>query len=250
MKICTSAGESHWQNGLCERNHAVIDMMLLKLQEDCPDTSLEILLCWANVAKNALQMNHGFSSYQLVFGKNPNLPNVMSENVAALEGSTGSEILAKHLNALHSARKAFISSEADERVRRALRGKVTACEQVFENGDKVFYKRDKSERWLGPGIVVFQDGKVVFVRHGGVFVRVSPNRLIKAGEEFKPDKKNDATHSEGIPEEVKRDQSENEDMSDEDVGQLIIENNEECDNRLLPVQRKQLKCGYCAQRKA
>ena len=24
---------------------------------------------------------------------------------------------------------------------------------------------------------MFQDGKVVFVRHGGVFVRVSPNRL-------------------------------------------------------------------------
>jgi hypothetical protein len=28
---------------------------------------------------------------------------------------------------------------------------------------------------------MFQDGKVVFVRHGGTFVRVSPNRLIRAG---------------------------------------------------------------------
>ena len=35
------------------------------------------------------------------------------------------------------------------------------------------------ERWLGPASVVFQDGKVVFVRHRGVFVRVSPNRLSK-----------------------------------------------------------------------
>ena len=26
---------------------------------------------------------------------------------------------------------------------------------------------------------MFQDGKVVFVRHGAVFVRVSPNRLQK-----------------------------------------------------------------------
>ena len=32
---------------------------------------------------------------------------------------------------------------------------------------------------LGPGTVLFQDGKVVFVRHGSVFVRVSPNRLQK-----------------------------------------------------------------------
>ena len=41
----------------------------------------------------------------------------------------------------------------------------------------VYYKREGRERWLGPATVVFQDGKVVFVRHGGVFVRVSPNRL-------------------------------------------------------------------------
>ena len=40
------------------------------------------------------------------------------------------------------------------------------------------------KRWLGPGKVVFQDGKVIFIRHGGAFIRVSPNRLIRVGEEF------------------------------------------------------------------
>ena len=34
-------------------------------------------------------------------------------------------------------------------------------------------------KWLGLGKVVFQDGKVVLVKHGSVFVRVSPNRLCK-----------------------------------------------------------------------
>ena len=96
-----------------------------------------------------------------------------------MEGVTTSESLAKHLNALHSARKAFIESEANERVRRALRGKVRASEQRYNHGDLVYYKRDGSERWLGPGKVVFQDGGVIFVRHGGAFVRVSPNRLTK-----------------------------------------------------------------------
>ncbi len=33
------------------------------------------------------------------------------------------------------------------------------------------------ERWLGPAKVVLQDGKVVFVRHGSVVVRISTNRL-------------------------------------------------------------------------
>ena len=36
----------------------------------------------------------------------------------------------------------------------------------------------------GPGKVVFQDGKIVFVRHGSVLVRVSVNRIVKKGEEY------------------------------------------------------------------
>ena len=58
-----------------------------------------------------------------------------------------------------------------------MRAKVRATEQIYQNGDTVFYKRDGKERWLGPASVVFQDDEVV--RYGGIFVRVSPNRLSK-----------------------------------------------------------------------
>ena len=37
---------------------------------------------------------------------------------------------------------------------------------------------------MGPGKVVFQDGKVIFVRHGSVLIRVSANRIVRKGEEF------------------------------------------------------------------
>ena len=37
---------------------------------------------------------------------------------------------------------------------------------------------------MGPGKVVFQDGKVIFVRHGAVLVRVSANRIVRKGEEY------------------------------------------------------------------
>ena len=73
-------------------------------------------------------MWHGFSSYQIVFGKNPNLPNVLTDNLPALEGVPTSEAIAKQVNALHSSRKAYIQSVAHERVRRALRSKVRASE--------------------------------------------------------------------------------------------------------------------------
>jgi transposase InsO family protein len=181
LRINTSAAESPFQNGLCERIHSITDMMLLKLKADNPQTSLETLLKWANMARNSLQMYHGYSSHQLVFGISPNLPNILCDQPPALEGSTSSEVMARHLNALHAARESFIQSEASERIRRALRYKIRASEQIFYPGDNVFYKREGKERWLGPGKVIFQDGKVIFIRHGGIFVRVSPNRLIKAG---------------------------------------------------------------------
>ncbi|PIK44250.1 hypothetical protein BSL78_18893 [Apostichopus japonicus] len=46
----------------------------------------------------------------------------------------------------------------------------------FLQGDRVFYKRDDSNRWRGPGKVIGQDGKVVFVSQ---LIRVASCRAIK-----------------------------------------------------------------------
>lgn len=194
VKLHTTAGMSPYQNGLCERVHAVTDSMLVKLEAENKNVDIETLLSWANMARNSLQMWNGYSSHQLVFGRNPNLPNLLTNSgPPALVGTTSSENFAKHLNALHETRKAYIQTEADERLRRALRSKIRAAEQVYENGDLVFYKRDGKERWLGPGKVVFQDSKVVFIRHGGIYVRVSPNRLCKIDSHSISDNENKAT---------------------------------------------------------
>ena len=179
VEIMHTAAESPWQNGICERNHAVVDLCLEKILEENPAISDKVALGWALNAKNSLQMWNGFSSYQLTFGKNPNLPSTMTDMLPALEGSTGSSTVAEHLNALHIARRAYVQAESSERIRRALRHKVRVNSERFDTGCKVFYKRDKCNKWKGPGRVIGQDGKMVFVRHGGVYVRVSPNRLVK-----------------------------------------------------------------------
>ena len=176
VRLITTAAESPFQNGLCERVQAVTDMMLLKLTEENQSTDSQTLLGWANMARNALQMWNGFSSHQLVFGQNPNLPGIMTDGLPALIGATSSKVFADHLNALQESLAGHIYKLSQVR---ALRTKVRAAEDIYENGDRVYYKRKGKERWLGPATVVFQDGKVVFVRHGGIFVRVSPNRLNK-----------------------------------------------------------------------
>ena len=62
---------------LCERYNAVLEDMLLKVTCD-KSTSLDISLQWIINSKNSVPNIHGFLPYQLVFGKNPDLPSVLT----------------------------------------------------------------------------------------------------------------------------------------------------------------------------
>ena len=184
IESLSTAAYSPFQNGTCERNHQVVDSILEKLVRDFPKTPEPVLLKWACMAKNTLQMYEGFSSHQLVFGRNPSLPNILTSSPSSLEHTTISKRFTEHLNSLHAARKAFIESESCIRIKRALKHKIRTNETVFNPGEIVYYKRDSCDRWIGPAKVIFQDGKVVFIRHGAVWVKVSPNRIVKSGREF------------------------------------------------------------------
>jgi hypothetical protein len=80
-------------------------MILIKFQADCGKVELQTLLSWANMARNSLQMWNGLSSHQLVLGQNPNIRNIMSDNLPALQRTTSSGEFSKHLNVLHAARR-------------------------------------------------------------------------------------------------------------------------------------------------
>ena len=82
--------------------------------------SLNVAVAWVVSAKNSLANVYGYSPNQLVFGRNPNFPSILTDKLPALDEKTNSEVLLDNLNALHAARKAFVSAEADERIRRAL----------------------------------------------------------------------------------------------------------------------------------
>ena len=134
---------------------------------------LSLAAAWAVSAKNALHNVHGFSTNQLLFGKNPNLPAVESNKPPALERKMTSEIVASDLNAMHAARQAFIKSESAEKLRRALRHQTCTYSDVkYFTGDIVYYKRNDSNEWKGLGTVIGQDGQQVLVKHGGPYGRV------------------------------------------------------------------------------
>ena len=145
-----------------------------------------VALAWAVTAKNSYPMNGGFTSFQLVFGKDPKLPNIMTDKLPALEGVTTSESVAAHINALYAGKKAFTEVQCDEKVRKALRHKVRAVERTYKAGEQVFFRRDGDKaRWRGPATVLGNKGSVHYLMHQGDVIRVAAFRLIAVGEEEK-----------------------------------------------------------------
>ena len=182
-KVITTAAFSPWSNGIVERHNAVIESMILKIVHETK-CSVENALVWAVSAKNSLHNNFGYSPNQLVFGRNPNLPSVLTAKPPALRTVTPSELIAEHLNALHAARRAFIQSESSNKLKTALQRQTRdVTTNVFNNGDHVYYKRSDHKEWRGPGVILGLDGSHVLVRHGGSYVRVSPCHLRKVQDD-------------------------------------------------------------------
>ena len=161
VEVCNTGAESPWQNGICERNHAGINLCIEKMLEDDQTLSLEVALAWAVNTKNSISNYSGFSPYQLDLEQNPSLPSVLTDDLPALEDNSEQDSMTLHLNALHAARKTFVKAETSERIRRSLRHKVRVAEESFQLGDKIFYKRNYDNRWRGPGKAIGQDGKLL-----------------------------------------------------------------------------------------
>jgi transposase InsO family protein len=190
IEILTTAAYSPWSNGLCERHNLTLSETVKKVKED-RNCSWEVALHWALMAKNSLSSVHGYSAHQLVFGRNPNLPSVIDDALPALEGSTTSVTVGQHVSAMYTARRAFIEAECSDRIRRALRRQTrTSTNEIYQMGEKVYYKRPSKNEWRGPGKVIGQDGVVVFLRHGGQLVRAHVCRLKKVIEEAQTKQKN------------------------------------------------------------
>ena len=68
VRICTTAAESPWSNGLVERHNAVLGLTVSKTMEDA-HCDLNIALAWGVSAKNALKMYMGFHLINLCLVK-------------------------------------------------------------------------------------------------------------------------------------------------------------------------------------
>ena len=186
IKLTTTASYSPHQNGLNERNHAVVDLMIIRMLDADKDLSPEVALCWALNAKNSLDNCEGFSPFQLHVGKNPVLPSVVRDGPPCYNDTTKSKSLAMHLHAMHLAREEFIQAESSKVLKKALKSRVYARGDGIMEGDWIYFKKNdtKNHIWSGPSKVVATNGKKLFVDQGARLGTVNRDNAIKVGEEF------------------------------------------------------------------
>ena len=117
-----SAAESPFSNGMIEHHHQVLAESMVKTKQDS-NCTWKTALCWALSAKNSLQMTGGYSTMQLVMGRNPSFPNVIDSKLPAMEssGSVGSETVENHLRAMRTAREEFVRAESSSKIMKALK---------------------------------------------------------------------------------------------------------------------------------
>ena len=106
VELTTTASYSPQQNGLNERNHSFVDLMMTRMMLSDKTLSADMALLWALTAKNSLENCYGFSPFQLHIGLNPLFPSTQDGPPSFVKVSK-SEEFARHLNAMHAAREEF-----------------------------------------------------------------------------------------------------------------------------------------------
>ena len=104
----------------------------------------------------------GFSPSQLVFGRQPQLPSVMSNKLPAQECVSSVKMYTDRMNA----RKVFSEIENSNRLNRALKCKTILKMEHYETGDEVYYRFKDKNIWQGPAKVIGFNGKAIMIKHG------------------------------------------------------------------------------------
>jgi hypothetical protein len=183
-----------WQRGRVERHGQIIKRMLTRCDLENPIENLQdfdrtLLACFQ--AKNSLMRQKGFSPEQIVLGKARKIPASLSsdENAVAHDLALGddpeSESFRKTLEVRTLAKKAFLMTDNDQAIRRALLRRSCPVRGPFEPGQLVMYwvkrhkaSRQEAGRWHGPAKVVVQESQAaVWLSHAERLFKCAPESI-------------------------------------------------------------------------
>eukprot|EP00435_Cladocopium_sp_Y103_P057771 s2526_g20.t1 len=201
MGIDTShiAADSHWQLGKVERHGHWFAKIFERVCDECQPTSGEEFVdcvMQTQIAKNALISEAGASPYQLVFGRNPRVPQDLLQedtHIAASDAVLADAGYQRSQAIRQAARLAVLQCQDDKALRTALRARPRVQRQ-FASGDWVFYWRSqkwqsgtliRGGRWYGAALVLGKIGVNFVVAHRRNLFRCSPEQLRHASSDEK-----------------------------------------------------------------
>ena len=70
-----------------------------------------------------------------------------------------------------------METESWNKIRYTLRKQSRKTQEFFDIMQKIYYKCISDKKWNEPHKVIGQDGSLVFIRHGGCYVKVHCSRV-------------------------------------------------------------------------
>ena len=186
-----TAADAHWQLGKVERHGQWFARIFDRVCDEVrPKNTQELIDCivQAQTAKNSLISQSGVSPNQLVFGRNPRVPQDVSQeepHVVASDAVESSTAYGRNHEIRQAARRAVPACQDDKALRAALRARPRATIN-FQSGDWVFYWRtqkwqngvlERGGKWHGAAMVLGSIGRNIVVAHRQRIIRCAPEQL-------------------------------------------------------------------------
>ncbi|MCG8490892.1 MAG: hypothetical protein MI743_04695, partial [Sneathiellales bacterium] len=186
----TCATEGHWQNSRIERHGGILQTILNKMDHEETISSysqLSIALAQATLTKNQWSRFRGYPPEILVFGKGSKMHGSVvndeetASHHAALSPSADGIRFREELACRERARRAYVSIDNDQVLRRAITGRSRPIRGQYNPGDWVMLWKRRGEaegQWEGPMQVVIQEtSRVVWVTKGTKLYRAAPEHV-------------------------------------------------------------------------
>ena len=194
-------GEAHEQMGDVEaQGRHFEDTLIRVIDESSPQNYLEWLECvdCTVEARNSLMKRGGYSPYQIVFGREPEVPgdDLFTESPNPISnGAILEDAIAEFSNRARCSARAATLATLDCRAARVALNSRPRPLREFRPGDEVaVWRRGRgikrsTARWRGPGVVAGQTGGNYWVSLPGSFVKCSPEQLrLRTTEEREADR--------------------------------------------------------------
>ena len=156
VKISFGPPYSPWGNSINKRNHYSANVVVSKVLEDNPKTSLQTAVNLASWTHNTNINKLGYSPLHLVTGNSIIFPGIVTENISTdslSENESIRRIIERHPKVTEEFRKA----EYLNKLKQGSNTRVKSFNHAtYKEGDKVFYQNKNNKGRNGPAEVFGQ----------------------------------------------------------------------------------------------